>query len=92
MSELDDGYTADQVRTAEKREAATPGGPADDQYIAALLEERRGYETHGRDDRVAEVDEQLKARGYKEAGQKRAAAAKPDAAPKGRRSAPTEEA
>lgn len=75
-----------------KHEAATSGAQPESQYIEALLEERRGYETHGRDDRVAEVDEQLKARGYKEAGQKRAAAAKPDAAPKGRRSAPAEEA
>lgn len=92
MSELDDGYTADQVRTAEKREAATPGGPADDQYIAALLEERRGYEVHGRSDRVAEVDEQLAARGYREAASARATASGRRAAPKGRRTATTEEA
>lgn len=75
-----------------KHEAATSGAQPESQYVDALLEERRGYETHGRADRVAEVDEQLKARGYKEAGQKRAASAKPDTAPKGRRSAPAEEA
>jgi hypothetical protein len=33
--------------------------------IDALLEERRGYEVYGRDDRVAEVDEQLRLRGVK---------------------------
>lgn len=87
MSDLTDRETQDA-----KHEAATSGAQPDSQFIDALLEERRGYETHGRADRMAEVDEQLRARGYKEAGQKRAAASKPDAAPKGRRSAPTEEA
>lgn len=87
MTELTNGEIQDA-----KHEAATSGAQPDSQYVEALLEERRGYETHGRDDRVAEVDEQLKARGYKEAGQKRAAAAKPESAPKGRRSAPAEEA
>lgn len=46
--------------------------------VDALLEERRGYELHGRDDRVAEVDEQLAIRGYGEA-----AKARSKAAPKG---------
>jgi hypothetical protein len=61
-----------------KHEAATSGAQPESQYIEALLEERRGYETHGRDDRVAEVDEQLAARGHTEA-----AAARGKAAPKG---------
>lgn len=52
--------------------------------VDALLEERRGYELHGRDDRVAEVDEQLKVRGYEAAAKKRAAAN--PGAPKGRTS------
>ncbi len=61
----------------------------DAQYIEALLVEREGYARFGRDDRVAQVDEQLKLRGYRAAAQERAAAA-PAAAPKGRRSAPVE--
>lgn len=38
--------------------------PRTDDEIRALLEERRGYEVTGRTDRAAQVDEQLKARGY----------------------------
>lgn len=33
--------------------------------IAALLEERRGYEMHGKADRLKQVDEALKALGHK---------------------------
>lgn len=43
--------------------------------VDALLEERRGYELRGRDDRAAAVDEQLALRGYQEAAEARAAAA-----------------
>lgn len=35
------------------------------QWIDALLEERRGYETAGRADRVADVDEALRVAGHK---------------------------
>jgi hypothetical protein len=35
-------------------------------WIAALLEERRGYEAHGKTDRVRQVDEALRAAGYEE--------------------------
>lgn len=35
--------------------------------IAALLRERRGYATHGRADRVAEVDAELVKLGYTKA-------------------------
>lgn len=38
--------------------------PRTEDEIRALLEERRGYEVHGLADRAAQVDEQLKARGY----------------------------
>lgn len=46
--------------------------------VDALLVERAGYEQRGLKDRVAEVDEQLAARGHTEA-----AAARGKAAPKG---------
>lgn len=36
----------------------------DETLIAALLRERAGYEARGLDDRVAQVDEQLKEAGY----------------------------
>jgi hypothetical protein len=36
--------------------------------IAALLEERRGYEIHGRKERVAQVDYQLALLGHEKAG------------------------
>lgn len=36
-----------------------------DAMIAALLRERAGYVAHGKEDRVKQVDEQLKAYGYK---------------------------
>lgn len=55
----------DQQRAAEKRAAALESPDQNDRWIAALLEERRGYVTRGLKDRVAQVDEQLKARGYK---------------------------
>ncbi|KIF69239.1 hypothetical protein HY68_12620 [Streptomyces sp. AcH 505] len=36
----------------------------DDPMVAALLRERAGYATRGMDERVAQVDEQLKLRGH----------------------------
>lgn len=66
---------------------------ADDPMVAALLREREGYVTRGMDDRVAQVDEQLRLRGVEPP-----AAAKSDAPmsrstpPKGRRARSTEQA
>lgn len=37
---------------------------AEDSMVAALLRERDGYVRRGLDERVAQVDEQLKARGH----------------------------
>lgn len=37
---------------------------SEDTMIAALLRERKGYVLRGLDDRVAQVDEQLKLRGH----------------------------
>lgn len=65
----------DQALAEAKRADAGVGTQPDDDYIRALLEERHGYEVHGRADRVAEVDEQLALRGHKAAGEARAAAA-----------------
>lgn len=73
-----------------KRDAAGVGTQPHDQYVAALLEERRGYETYGRADRVAEVDEQLALRGYEAAGEARAKAAPKSA--RGRGSKPQQTA
>lgn len=42
----------------------------DDPMVAALLRERAGYVQRGLDDRIAAVDEQLKARGYTPPGSK----------------------
>jgi hypothetical protein len=56
----------------------------DKQMIAALLEERRGYIQRGDKKRVADVNEQLKLRGYEEPEEEKA---KPEPAkqePKGR--------
>lgn len=44
--------------------ASQPGSPRNDKMIAALLRERSGYESQGKDDRVAQVDEQLVHYGY----------------------------
>lgn len=53
----------------------------DQVYIDALLRERRGYEIHGKVDRVKAVDEALAAAGYTRPEAKKAApkerAAKP---------------
>lgn len=74
-----------------KRDAAGVGTQSSDAYIAALLVEREGYARFGRDDRVAEVDEQFALRGYKAAGEARAKAA-PKGAPRGRAKTPTDTA
>lgn len=42
-----------------------PESATNDPVVAALLRERAGYVTRGLDERVAQVDEQLKARGYR---------------------------
>jgi hypothetical protein len=56
--------TEDHQVAAEKRAAATKGRDHTAEYIGALLEERRGYVTRGgMDDRVAQVDEQIRLRG-----------------------------
>lgn len=55
----------DAQRAAAKRAAALESPDQNEKWIAALLEERRGYVTRGLDDRVKQVDEQLKLRGYK---------------------------
>ncbi len=55
--------TEDQKRAADKRAAALKGRDNDAEYIGALLVERRGYVTRGLDDRVAQVDEQIRLRG-----------------------------
>lgn len=58
-----------------------------DTMIAALLREREGYVAQGKDDRVAQVDEQLKLRGHEveekaPAGRRVKPQAKADQAPK----------
>ena len=58
--------TTDQERAAGKRKAAVETDEERvDPMVAALLEERRGYVVRGRDDRVADVDAELKRRGVK---------------------------
>lgn len=59
----------------------------EDTMIAALLREREGYVQRGLDDRVAQVDEQLKLRGHTPpaAGATSGPAGR-SAPPKGRRS------
>jgi hypothetical protein len=66
-------------------------GRVDEARVEQLLVEREGYAIHGRDDRVAEVDEQLALRGYKAAGEARAKASA-KGAPRGRAKAPTDTA
>ena len=81
MSELE-GFTPDQVDEQVKRAAAVTASDEDAvaaareaQYVEALLFEREGYARYGREDRVAQVDEQLALRGHKAAAEARAAAA-----------------
>ncbi|MEE1763695.1 hypothetical protein [Streptomyces sp. SP18BB07] len=42
----------------------TDESQTEDPMVAALLREREGYVQRGMDDRVAQVDEQLKLRGH----------------------------
>lgn len=60
----------DETGTDEQPDVIEWNGEVD-----ALLEERRGYELHGRDERVAQVDEQLAIRGHGDAAKARAKAA-----------------
>lgn len=74
--------------TTEKTDAATKRRQAEDgftpeeretQLLAALAEERRGYVARGLTERVAQVDEQIKAHGGKPPAAKASAPAAPDA-------------
>lgn len=71
----------------------TDESQTEDPMVAALLREREGYVQRGMDDRVAQVDEQLKLRGHKpRADEKTSAPASPSTPPKGRRARSTEQA
>lgn len=68
---------------------------SEDTMVAALLREREGYAQLGLDDRVAEVDEQLRLRGVKPPAGEKTEPTNPPArstAPKGRRARSTEKA
>lgn len=75
---------------------------SEDTMVAALLREREGYAQFGLDDRVAEVDEQLRLRGVQPPVDEKTEPTKPPArstaaparstAPKGRRTRSTEKA
>lgn len=75
--------TTPETRAAEA--SSKPGAPRNERMIAALLRERAGYVAQGKDDRVAQVDEQLVLNGY-EGGDKKTAARKQP--PQGRSSRP----
>lgn len=65
----------------------------DDPMVAALLREREGYVQRGMADRIAQVDEQLRLRGYeKPAAAKTGGSASGSTPPKGRRARGTEKA
>ncbi|MFI9552642.1 hypothetical protein [Nonomuraea endophytica] len=55
---------------------------SEDPMIAALLREREGYVVRGMEDRVAQVDEQLKLRGHEPAEETRTEAPKSRRAPR----------
>jgi len=57
--------TATNVRTGGAVETEVP--TTDEAYVAALLREREGYATHGREDRVKAVDAELKRLGVSRA-------------------------
>lgn len=67
---------------------------SDDPMVAALLREREGYVSRGMDDRVAQVDEQLRLRGVEPPADDKPAsvASSRSAPPKGRRARGTEQA
>jgi hypothetical protein len=71
----------------------TDAPQTDDPMVAALLREREGYVARGMDDRVAQVDEQLRLRGATPpADSGTPAAPSRSAPPKGRRARSTDKA
>lgn len=64
----------------------------EDPMVAALLRERAGYVVRGMNDRVDQVDEQLKLRGVEPPADDKPAPASRSTAPKGRRARGTEQA
>ena len=74
---MSDERTEVQIHEDKRRAAAEAADPSaeprtDDPQVAALLREREGYVTRGLDDRVSQVDEQLRLHGYEEGGEKSA--------------------
>ena len=65
---------------------------SEDPMVAALLRERVGYVGRGMDDRVAQVDEQLKLRGVEPPADDKPATVTRATPPKGRRARSTEQA
>lgn len=65
---------------------------SEDPMVAALLRERAGYVGRGMNDRVAQVDEQLKLRGVEPPADDKPAGASRSTPPKGRRARSTEQA
>ncbi|WP_438478963.1 hypothetical protein [Streptomyces asiaticus] len=55
---MSEKQTGTNVRTGETVVSEVP--TAEEAYVAALLREREGYATHGREDRVQAVDAELK--------------------------------
>jgi hypothetical protein len=71
----------------------TDAPQTEDPMVAALLREREGYVGRGMDDRVAQVDEQLRLRGVEPpAVQQGGAPASRSTTPKGRRARATDKA
>ncbi|MBX3435954.1 MAG: hypothetical protein KF861_00465 [Planctomycetaceae bacterium] len=61
---MDENLTPDVDENVDPTSAAAPPSSTDaDDVTEALLRERAGYEARGLHDRVAQVNEQLKARG-----------------------------
>jgi SAM-dependent methyltransferase len=58
------GVDVQPVRQPQPKEFVMPASAGDNKMVAALLRERAGYESAGKADRVALVDEQLKFHGY----------------------------
>lgn len=60
--------TTHERAASARRDAYAGVKPTDRGMVDALLAERRGYEQRdGMDDRIAQVDEQLRVRGYETA-------------------------
>jgi hypothetical protein len=70
----------------------TDAPQTEDPMVAALLREREGYVGRGMDDRVAQVDEQLRLRGYEPQSTGKAPTPSRSTPPKGRRARSTEQA